>query len=436
MRRRVQPPANGETAATAKTSTEREQEALSIPLGKAAQASAAVSAGVKKRRREMSIKHFSFLLGMLAIFASIYLLLKIIFPKHRYHHLLEIQEIKKLLEDAPAPIQDEYVVFVSNANGRHPYNIAFARSSESAEHALRTALTKIPLISARYPWFKIDIVTASKVMTDYDSASTNNNMPSWWYGLAMDWANGWVFLPDEVRAHGLADWKNRLQWDRLAKYAASRNLLGWPKAVAEDDSTELSELEVLHTNAIFCDFSNKQVVPLYHGHRVFEKLTHSMLVESAQRAGEYLARSVHADGKMVYVYKPTSDSEPNEYGLTRHAGAVYSMAVLYSEHHYDNDTLLLQSMKRAMAFLMTFVHDCPLPYEPTRSEQCLWDYTLVRPFLFRESCRYYIHLSFPSRTSCACVTFCSHFIQLLHCYLSLPPPPLHRSLLRCRVNIM
>ena len=375
MRRRVQPPADGETAATAKTSTEREQEALSIPLGKPAHAS-----GIKKRWRKLSLKHLSFLLGMLTIFASIYFLLKIIFPKHRYHHLLEIQEIKKLLEDAPAPIHDEYVVFISNANGKHPYNVAFARSSESAEHALRTALTKIPLVSARYPWFKIDIVTASKVMTDYDSASKDNDMPSWWYGLAMDWANGWVFLPDEVRAHGLVDLKNRLQWDRLAKYASVRNLLGWPTTVAEDDSTQLSELEVLHTNAIFCDFSSKQVVPLYHGHQLYEKLTHSLLMESAKRAGDYLARSVHSDGKMVYVYKPTSDSEPKDtYGLTRHAVTLYGMAVLYSE--YPNDTLL-QSMTRAMDFLMTFVHDCPLPYEPTRSQKCLWDYTLVRIVLY------------------------------------------------------
>jgi hypothetical protein len=377
MRRRVQPPSDGETAATAKTSKERAQEALSIPLGKASVVAGAGGSapGIKKRRRELSLKHFSFLLGMLIIFASIYFLLKIIFPKHRYHHLLEIPEIKKLLEDAPAPIHDEYVVFVSNANGKHPYNVAFARSLESAEHALRSALTKMPLISARYPWFKIDIVTASKVMTDYDSASKDNNMPSWWYGLAMDWANGWVFLPDEVRAHGLADYKNRLQWDRLTKYVASRNLIGWPKTVAEDDSTQLSELEVLHTNAIFCDFSNKQVVPLYHGHRMYEKLTHSILMEAAHHAGDYLARSVHADGRMVYVYKPTSDSEPKDYGLTRHAGAVYSMAVLYAEYHND---ALQKSMKRALDFLLTFVNECPLPYDPTRSQKCLWDYTVVR----------------------------------------------------------
>ena len=196
---------------------EQEQEALAIPLGKAALASAPET----KRRRQATLKRASFLLGMLVIFASIYFLLRILFPKHRYRHFLEISEIQKLLEDAPAPIHDQYVVFVSNANGEHPYNVAFAHSAQSAEHALWTALTKIPLVSATYPWFKIDIVTASKVMTHNDSASKNNDMPSWCYGLALDWPNGWAYLPDKVQAHGLMDWKNRLRWDRLGRVRRS-----------------------------------------------------------------------------------------------------------------------------------------------------------------------------------------------------------------------
>lgn len=370
MRRRVQPPSDGETAATAKTSVER--NTAEVPLGKAPVPI------VKKPKKELSLKHFAFLLGLLVILASVYFLLRIIFPKHRYHHLLEVPEIKRLLEDAPAPIRDEYVVFVSNANGKHPYNIAFAKSSESAEHALKTALTQIPLVSARYPWFKIDIVTAAKVIQDYDMASKHNDMPSWWFGLALDWDNQWVFLPDEVQAHGLIDWKNRLRWDRLGQYAAARNLPSWPKTVLEDDSTDLKQLEVLHTNAIFCDFSNKQVIPLYHGHRIYEKLTHSLLMESAERAGDYLARSVHDNGKMVYSYQPTTHSETTAQGLIRHTGTIYGMAVLFQEYH--NETLK-HSMKRALDFLMTFVHECPLPYEPSRAQKCVWDSSEVRCFL-------------------------------------------------------
>jgi hypothetical protein len=68
---------------------EREQEALAIPLGKAALASALET----KRRRQATLKRASFLLGMLVIFASIYFLLRILFPKHRYRHFLEISEI-------------------------------------------------------------------------------------------------------------------------------------------------------------------------------------------------------------------------------------------------------------------------------------------------------------------------------------------------------
>jgi hypothetical protein len=98
-------------------------------------------------------------------------------------------------------------------------------------------------------------------------------------------------------------------------------------------------------------------------------------MESAERAGDYLARNVHENGKMVDSYNPTTHSETTGDGLTRHAGTIYGMAVLFQEYH--NETLKL-SMKRALDFLMSFVHDCPLPYEPSRSQKCVWDSAKVR----------------------------------------------------------
>jgi prenyltransferase beta subunit len=367
MRRRVQAPTDGETAATAKLSSDK----VEIPLY-----NAAIDNNLKQSRFILSRRYILAFFGLLVAVTSAYVVLKLLFPKHRYQHLLDITEVQKLLEDAPAPINEQYVVFVSNANGKSlSYNVAFAESSESAENALKIALTKLPLISARYPWFKIDVITASKVLHDYDFGSNHNAMPSWWFGLSMDWTNKWVFLPDEVQAYGLVDGKNRLLWERIGNYAASHKLVSWPKAVLEDDSTQLAELEVLHTNSIFCDFETKEIIPLYHGHRLIPKLTHSLLMASAERAGDYLARNVHPDGKMVYTYRPITDTETSDYSLTRHAGTVYSMAALYSQYR---DQALNMSMKRALDYLMNFVHDCPLPYHPTRSQKCVWDYTKVR----------------------------------------------------------
>ena len=48
---------------------------------------------------------------------------------------------------------------------------------------------------------------------------------------------------------------------------------------------------------------------LYDEHCLFEKLAHSLLMDAAKHAGEYLARSVHLDGKMVYRYNIIHDFE-------------------------------------------------------------------------------------------------------------------------------
>jgi hypothetical protein len=69
--------------------------------------------------------------------------------------------------------------------------------------------------------------------------------------------------------------------------------------VLEDDKTVLSSMEVLHTNAVLCDFGKNEVVPLYHGHRTFEKLSYRLLMEAAQRAGDFLARNVHESGELA-----------------------------------------------------------------------------------------------------------------------------------------
>ena len=304
----------------------------------------------------------------------LWLTLKKLFPNHRYHHLLKIPQLKSLLEDAPAPVNDQYVVFVSNANqnAKQRYNIAMGKSRQSAEHAFRDALTRIPLKSATWPWFKIDVVTAVKTMDDFDHSSEHAEMPSWWYGIAFDWDAGFVFLPDEVQSQGLIDWKNQLRWDHIGQYLANRKIPGWPKTVLEDDATTLETMDILHTNSILCDFHKKEHINLYHGHRIFTHLTHSLLIESSTEAGNYLTRSIRNDGEQVYLYRPRSDDEPHDYNLTRHAGAIYALACLYKEIKGDK---LKSAMQRSIDYLIhKYVKDCPLPNLSSSKAKCVWDF--------------------------------------------------------------
>jgi hypothetical protein len=88
-------------------------------------------------------------------------------------------------------------------------------------------------------------------------------------------------------------------------------------------------------------------------------------------AGDYLTRQVHSDGKMVYVYRPRSDTEPDdeEYNLTRHAGTAYAMALLYKT--YKNPELL-QATQAALDYLVdTQMTDCPLAYKPGETARCI-----------------------------------------------------------------
>jgi hypothetical protein len=93
------------------------------------------------------------------------------------------------------------------------------------------------------------------------------------FGMALDWEKGWVFLPDEVQMEGLVDSSPNIRWDHLASYIRRRKLRDFLTDIMEDDSTKLPMVDLIHMNAVFVDFRSKEYVPLYHGHRIFKKLT-------------------------------------------------------------------------------------------------------------------------------------------------------------------
>jgi len=137
------------------------------------------------------------------------------------------------------------------------------------------------------------------------------NAPSWWYGIALDW----VFAPTKVALQRLVvgkstnhdhEPKHYLRWDNLGKYARTKRQLKkfLRNLVNEDDTTIVSQFHVFHTTSLFFDMSqqqrqNGQLLPicheLYHGHRLFHKLTHRLLMDAAMEAGKCLVATATVD---------------------------------------------------------------------------------------------------------------------------------------------
>ena len=331
--------------------------------------------------------------GVLFLLLLAYRGLQWVYPKTIYHKFLAIPQVHQLLEAAPAPHQEQYVIIVTNSNGKQPYNVAVGKSHESAENALSMALQKLPLPSAPYSWYQIDIVNAVKTIHEFDF-SKPLDAPSCWYGLALDWDLDWVLTPAEVASQALVDAQHRLRWDRIGEYTRTRRHMLTSSSsgdvsgtgtgddfmgIQEDDTTILPTLQILHTTNIFVHDA-KQAVPLYHGHVTVDSLTHRILMEAAIKAGKYMTESVRLDGTQVHWYKPQSDTEPNDYGtsynLALHSATLYAMACLYQEWHNDD---LKHAMQRSMTFLQTKIHDnCAIPNASTNhtatSSKCVLDH--------------------------------------------------------------
>lgn len=72
------------------------------------------------------------------------------------------------------------------------------------------------------------------------------------------------------------------------------------------------------------------------------------LLEAARLGGSYLLRSLQADGRFRYRYRPESDEIPGGYNILRHAGTIYSLLEL---HQASGDPTPLAVARRALAHL-------------------------------------------------------------------------------------
>jgi len=293
----------------------------------------------------------------------------------------EVEGVAKILDEAPAAVNDEYVVLLAVSSGeRDGLEIAVGKSAENAHSALKQAQSKLSRKSNTYPHVKVDIVTGVKRFHDHDYLNSKFKISEvghpGQYGLALDWDNGWIFGPSEVLTRTLVDADGYMRWERILAYAWRERQLhdGIPPLPENvDDEPVVEVVDTFHTLSVFIDMSadpeptSKKVL---HTHDTYTEVTPTSLLEAAKNGADYLARSVKEGGRLVYEYFPRSDEEPNEYNLTRHAGVVYAMAVLYQLHP---DPFLLESMTLALDYLKGQSRSCPMAYDSSKKATCVWE---------------------------------------------------------------
>jgi hypothetical protein len=283
--------------------------------------------------------------------------------------------VQQMFGAVKEPVVDQkYVVFctVSNMESDETY-VGRGISGKSPQEALKLAQTHLPRKTNKYLYVKIDVVTAVKRYEDFDYSNELNHIPGRWFGIAFNWESDWVFNPEEVHSNALVDRELVIRWERLALYAAKSGRSEGALALPDfsDDETILDYVDLFRTESVFIDTAKPDSYNLYHGHRMYPKLTPELLNDRIKAAGAYMAHIVKDSGRQVYKYYPRSDYEPFGYNLTRHAGALYAMAVIYRQW---KDSFLKQSMKLTLDYLKNTIQTCPIPNEPSKTAKCSIDY--------------------------------------------------------------
>ena len=287
---------------------------------------------------------------------------------------MEDPQLVSLLAKTPKTKDDRYTVFVTHSNGIHT-TVVYGQCEKSATHAMQRAYSKIRINSddndddddSKY-YIKVDAVMSIESVNNFNYVK--DKIPSDAGFAVGDWSS-LVFLHEQVTGSALLNPDGYLRWDHIGKIWANtmHGRKKWPDTINYEESTV--PMDFIRTKAVF--FDGKTSYNLLKGKRVvsLHDMTPAYLKESAQMAGDYLTRQVHADGTMVYIYRPRSDTVPTEeeYNLTRHAGTAYAMALLYKS--YPNPALL-QATQDVLDYLVDVqMTDCPLAYKDGESAKCI-----------------------------------------------------------------
>lgn len=233
------------------------------------------------------------------------------------------------------------VVFVSVSDGEESAHVAMSAARGAilaADGAIAGIAKSLPDASQRV-WIKVDIVNRVEPLPTGATKLALGIRPSL-DGLEL--AGGLALLPEELLGWHLVE-GSRFVEGSLYDYLDAR-----PARAPVQDDHELRPVRRFGCASFFL-LDDHTPLPLYRGHRLFQRVTPDDLRAAADAAGAYLVRSVTETGRFQYSYRLDIDEVPREYNIVRHAGTIWSMLDLYRD---TKDEDLLAAIDRAMRYLL------------------------------------------------------------------------------------
>lgn len=258
----------------------------------------------------------------------------------------------KTLTPLPAALNadgDARVVFISVSNGEESAHVVMSAARgavRAADEAIAHIAKLLPDASQRV-WIKVDVVNRIEPLPPGATKLALGIRPSL-DGLEM--AGGLALLPEELLGWGLVDGE-RLIESSLYDYLDAR-----PARASVRTEDELRPLRRFGVASFFL-LDDNTPLPLYRGHRLFERVTPDDLRAAANAAGAYLARSVTETGRFDYSYRLDTDEVPHDYNIVRHAGTIWSMVDFHRDTRDDEQ---LAAIDRAMRYLLAQIRPMKL----------------------------------------------------------------------------
>ena len=263
---------------------------------------------------------------------------------------------EKVVEDSlPTHLREDglpRIIFLSLSDGDAPARVVLG-SGIGVSNAIERAVSGAHILletGYQLKWVKVDIVQDIVALDNVD-LDQPLGLDRSLYGLAFDRQCGVAFLPEELVAYTLVDSDQIVRPDNIITY------LEREPAHAEDYQRSLDSNRInlfrFTTTSFF--FDSDEIVPLYRGHRLFNRSSREDLLSAARWGGQYLTQAVGPDGKFAYIYWPTTARVSEQYNILRHAGTVYAMMELYE---FTGSVELLEAAQRAIGYLLQSVELC------------------------------------------------------------------------------
>ena len=256
------------------------------------------------------------------------------------------------LPEAIATDKHPSIIFISASDGRQTANVAIGSGvglSAATDDAVHRLKAMGPVDAYRH--IKIDLVAdcqAARRGVMQQPLPSDTSL----YGLAFPRSSRVALLPEQLRGGGLVDDERRVRWERLDCYLkAPAAMFGPQNAFALSDLP--MRMFICHSYYV----ANDAVHRLYRGHRLFhEAITPDLLLSAVVAGADYLARTTGEDGQFLYLYRPSTNTAPDDYNLARHGGTLWGLLTAYEKTRSDEH---LATARRALRFQLAQVKAVP-----------------------------------------------------------------------------